>query len=73
MFCRGQWEYVWCNGCSYANGSGAAASCVAVDGSDLCNLTSIELGGGSSGDHADGGDEEGKGVHFGGWWLEVES
>jgi hypothetical protein len=49
----------------YANGSGAAAAGEAVDWSDLRDLAGVDLDGGSSRDHADGGDEDGKGVHLG--------
>jgi hypothetical protein len=46
-----------------ADGTGAAAASVAVDRGHGDNLAGFELVGWRGGDHAEGSDEEGEGVH----------
>jgi hypothetical protein len=60
----GQYDSFWNVGCPYTNSSGAATAGIAIDGTNLGNLTGIDLSGGSSSDHANGSDEESKGVHL---------
>jgi hypothetical protein len=56
---------------SYAYGTGATATGVAVDGSNLDCLTGFNVNGGRRGGYADGSNEESKSVHLEKSWMRV--